>query len=70
MRPFLFAAMLISVAGCQNDKPSTMRERQNAALNDPWHYSPYEDPNDISGGGVTDFKSGAFKRDVNSVFSP
>jgi hypothetical protein len=71
MRMWAVALGLALLAGCQDDKPSDIRQRQDAALNDPYNYSPFHDQKpDISGGGFTDFKSSAFKRDYNSVFNP
>lgn len=71
MKLFLPALLLGAWAvGCTNPPESTMRQRQDAALNDPFNYSPYQNSNDISGGGIADFKTDAFKKDVNSVFSP
>ena len=58
-------------AGCNEDNPPTgIRQRQDAALQDPFNYSPYDDRTDISGGGLMEFKKDAFKKDVNSVLSP
>jgi hypothetical protein len=66
----LVIALALCVVGCQ-DQNSGMRARQDAALRDPMNYSPHtKDHTDISGGGMTDFKKDAFKRDVNSVFGP
>jgi hypothetical protein len=64
--------LIAAGAGCADDAketPSNMRSRQDEALRDPFNYSP-TDRSDISGGGITDFKSDAFKKDVKSVFSP
>jgi hypothetical protein len=68
----LLIALAGATAGCESDqKPSTMRQRQDAALNDPFNYSPYDsDRTDISGGGLLDFKRDAFRKDVNSVLGP
>jgi hypothetical protein len=64
----------VVVAGCADERPPTAQERYDAALKDPINYSPFDGRNkksdDISGGGVMEFKKDAFKRDVNSVFSP
>lgn len=66
--PLLMLAILIG--GCADD--STMRQRQDSALRDPFNYSPYgkSNPDDISGGGTMEFKKDAFNRDVKSVFNP
>ena len=72
MRKYMLLLLIAAVAGCADDakeSPSNMRSRQDEALRDPFNYSP-TDRSDISGGGITDFKSDAFKKDVNSVFSP
>lgn len=70
MKWLLMVAVLAAVVGCSSDE-GTMRQRQDEALRDPWNYSPYRnDPSDVSGGGMADFKKDAFKRDVNSVFGP
>jgi hypothetical protein len=68
----LGALVLLGVTGCsETETPSTMRQRQDAALRDPWKYSPHEvDQTDISGGGVMEFKNKAFKRDLDSVLNP
>jgi hypothetical protein len=67
--------MLVVVSGCESDSKEphakSLRERQDDALKDPMNYSPQvEDRSDISGGGMTDFKKDAFKRDMKSVFDP
>jgi hypothetical protein len=75
MRTWTLVLMLAAaggVGGCSaatDEKPSSMRTRQDEALRDPFNYSP-TDRSDISGGGMSDFKSDAFMKDVNSVFSP
>jgi len=50
----------------------TARQRQEAALRDPFNYSPYQNDRryDVSGGGIMHFDKEAFKRDVNSVLNP
>jgi hypothetical protein len=65
----LAAAGGVGCAGGEEKAPSNMRARQDEALRDPFNYSP-TDRTDVSGGGITDFKSDAFIKDVNSVFSP
>jgi hypothetical protein len=72
MRKYTSLLLLSAIgAGCAggDDKPSNMRARQDEALRDPFNYAP-TDRTDISGGGITDFKTDAFMKDVNSVFSP
>jgi len=61
----------IFIAGCSSEPTPTIRQRQDAALKDPMNYSPNAgDRTDISGGGMTDLKKDALKKDLNSVFSP
>ncbi len=69
---WLILIALVVAAGCADEKGPTARERMDAALNDPFNYSPFKDHknDDISGGGLMEFQKDAFKRDVNSVFSP
>lgn len=62
----LLIAIVVVAAGC-SDRPSTALERQNEALRDPFNYSPFNEKDDISNGGMMDFNKDAFKRDVNSV---
>ena len=72
---FLLLAALF--AGCASDKqpttrPSSMRERQDAALRDPMGYSPDMDSpdTDISGGKLHELNRGAIKKDIDHVFNP
>ncbi len=51
-------------------RPSSVRERQDAALRDPFNYSPDIGQSDISGGGLTEFDKDGFKKDVDRVFNP
>lgn len=73
MKRILVLAVVLAGMGCQEQERTgpTMRERQDAALADPWKYSPHDaDRTDISGGGIGEFKKDAFKRDMDSVFNP
>jgi hypothetical protein len=65
----LTCVVAMAIWGC-SDSPSGIQQRQDAALKDPFNYSPYQGENDVSGGGIGDLKKGAFKRDVNSVLNP
>lgn len=57
-------------------RPLSARERQEAALRDPFTYGPsqqdgmmMDDPN-ISGGGLSEFDRDGFRKDVDRVFNP
>jgi hypothetical protein len=80
MKPFVRYVVLGAVAcvfgiGCaENPKPTTqptgVRERQDAALRDPFGYGGSTDKVDITGGDVTTFDKKAFKKDVDTVLNP
>ena len=71
-------SVCLGVAGCQQNaattqpttKPSSMRDRQDAAMKDPFGYSANPENTDISGGGLTDFDRGGFKKDLKNVLDP
>jgi hypothetical protein len=75
----LLGASCVIHVGCADNedkpttRPMTARERQDAALKDPFSYGPngqmMENPN-ISGGGLSDFDKKAFKHDVDDVLNP
>lgn len=48
----------------------SMSDRQDQALKHPFDYSPGDDIPDISGGGIGNFDSKAFGKDLNHVLSP
>ncbi len=50
-------------------QPSSAYDRSQAALNDPFHYSPGENPN-ISGGGIADFDREGMRKDLDHVLNP
>lgn len=60
----------LAVGGCGSDEKTTMPERQEKLIEDPFHYSPFENKNDVSGGGIGEFRKEAFKKDVDSVLNP
>jgi hypothetical protein len=71
----LFAIGSLFAVGCAETskpttQPSTVRERQDAALQDPFGYGGSTEKIDITGGGLTDFNKNSFKRDVDSVMNP
>jgi hypothetical protein len=77
---FHFPSLLLVaiLAGCASDKhppttqPSSVRDRQEAALNDPMGYSPNMNSreNDISGGKLNELDRGALKKDIDHVLNP
>jgi hypothetical protein len=78
---FSFFVLLFSfalVAGCSTEKhgpttrPSTMRDRQEAALRDPMGYSPdmNSPDSDISGGKLNEFDRKAMRKDLDHVLNP
>ena len=76
----LHSAFCISLglAGCQHNtattqpttRPSSARDRQDEAMKDPFGYSANPENTDISGGGLTDFDRGGFKKDLKNVLDP
>ena len=68
------AAMLVLGAGCSSnsqlsDDDSMAGDPTTRAMSDPMGYAPAEHE-DIAGGGMTDFNSEAFKKDMNHVLNP
>ena len=70
---------LVMTTGCASDngklpttRPTSMRERQDAALRDPFSYKPGvgAEDQDISGGDLGHFDKGAMKRDIDHVLNP
>jgi len=62
------AAALVA-AGCSSDSTASRDDPTTRAMSDPMGYAPAEHE-DISGGGMTDFNSEAFKKDMNHVLNP
>jgi hypothetical protein len=64
--------------GCSSDndggqpttRPASVRDRQDAALRDPFGYKSDVDQYDVSGGGIGEFDRDAMKRDIDHVFNP
>lgn len=48
----------------------SMRQRQDAALNDPFGYNGDSDMPTVTGGKTGDFDKAGFKRDMDRVFNP
>ena len=51
-------------------QPLSANERQDEAMRDPFGYSANPENTDISGGGLTDFDRGSFKKDLKNVLDP
>ena len=70
----LVSLLLLAVVGCANTHPTTRpsdaRERQEAALHDPFGYSPGIEKKDISGGKVNQYDRDAMRKDVDHVLNP
>ena len=76
---FIFPFSFAFVVGCtSSDKQATTRpltaaERQEAAIADPFGYSPMDkqqQPSDISGGKIGELDRGAMRKDIDHVFNP
>lgn len=71
-----FAIFHVAIAGCSGNakkptsQPSSIRDRQNAAMDDPFSYSPYSEKNDISGGDIDDWDRDGMKKDLDNVLNP
>jgi hypothetical protein len=61
---------VFAMAGCAPDKSGNMTDRQDAAMRNPFGYSPDMDRTDITGGGVGNFNQHAVGKDLNDVFNP
>jgi hypothetical protein len=62
-------------AGCSSNKKPTTKpadayERQDAAMRDPFGYSPLGEKPDISGGGISDYDRNGMRKDVDHVLNP
>ena len=49
---------------------TTMRQRQDAALQDPFSVEPDQSRYDVSGGDIRTLDRKALKRDLDTVFNP
>jgi hypothetical protein len=73
MRRIIFlAACCALLVGCAQDNTprSTMRQRQDQAMKDPFGFQPSFNPDSVGGGGTLDFDKNAFRRDVREVVDP
>jgi hypothetical protein len=51
-------------------RPGNTRQRQDAALRDPFEYKPDMGEQDISGGNVGNLDRGGMRRDMDHVLNP
>jgi len=72
---FSFYVFLFSLASCSSNnsattRPSSVTDRQNSALNDPFGYSPDMKDADISGGKIDQYDRNAMRKDLDHVLNP
>ena len=72
-----FVPLCLILLGCTHntggEEPSTLRQKQDQTVRDPINYKPDNEntqPYDISGGGINNFDSKAFNKDLHNVFDP
>ena len=76
LRRFVALSLLILPSCTHNtggEEPSTLRQKQDQTVRDPINYKPDNEntqPYDISGGGINNFDSKAFNKDLHNVFDP
>ena len=66
---------MIALAGCASHKGATTRpmtadERQDAALRDPFGYSPNVKQENVSGGKTGEYDRNAMRKDIDHVLNP
>ncbi len=71
---YVLAGMLLA-AGCASHhgattQPADAMQRQDAAMQDPFEYSPGMSEQDISGGDLGHLDKKALERDVDHVLNP
>jgi hypothetical protein len=64
-------ALILGASGCASNSGdgSWADDPTTRAMADPMNYSPPDD-SDISGGGIADFNSKAFHKDMDHVVNP
>jgi hypothetical protein len=71
---FICGSLLLLITGCSDSsattKPASMRDRQDAALKDPFGYSVDTRQQDSSGSGMFEFDREGLKRDTDHVLNP
>lgn len=70
----LLVCGFVWIPGCAHDssttQPSTMYDRQQQALRDPFGYNPNLKKSDMSVSGNGEFDKQGLQRDVNDVLNP
>jgi hypothetical protein len=65
---------LLLLVGCSSHQPTTRpasaHDRQDAAMRDPFSYSPDMPRDDISGGDVGHYDRNAMRKDLDHVLNP
>ena len=66
----VIGAAALVLSGCSmDDRAGSYDDPTTRAMADPMGYSPEKDPS-ITGGGISDFNSNDFKRDLDHVLNP
>jgi hypothetical protein len=61
----------VGLAGCEADpNDPTPRDRQEAALRNPWDYSPYDKKTDNKKDDIGSFDREGMNRDLDSLLNP
>ena len=66
----VLAGALMLAAACSTDSRSDQDDPTTRAMADPMNYSPSDQDEDISGGGLMEFHKDAFKKDMDRVLNP
>ena len=70
----ILALLGLAAFGCSHKQPTSRPagayERQEAALSDPFGYSPDMGKADISGGDLKTLDKKAMRKDIDHVFNP
>ena len=56
--------------GCTSNSSGSADDPTTRAMSDPMNYSPPDQDQNISGGGISNFDSDAFKKDMDHVLNP
>ncbi len=71
---FLFPfSVLLILAGCSSGpttRPSSVSQRADEAIRDPFGYKPASVDRDVSGGDLGHFDKDAMRKDLNDVLNP